>query len=228
MALINRDKVKNLQEHIKIRDSGLTYMTEDGKEKAIMVMAQQGQPAGGRKSPNATKGRHRWHTDEKKIEVCTLYAAVGNAKKVAELTKVPEGTVTRWMTEDWWALTSQRIKREEGLVTDKKFSTIVDKALVKLEERIEKGDMMYDIKRGKVVPVEVSARDLAIVTGTIFDKRQLLRGEATKITSVSTSEEHLKQLATQFTTWVKEKQEKAITLKKDDYDIIETVVQVKE
>lgn len=216
MALINTNKLDSLK-HL---DTGLRINTnnlpngEDGKpmrgakeegEKAIVVMPQ---PGGRIKQKRHSAG---WWPDEKKIEVATLYVALGSVKKVSELAKVPKTTVERWMSEDWFYQTLQRVRREEGAVTDVKFTKIVDKALDKLMERIDNGDAVYDIKRGTVAMLPVSARDLSMVTGIIFDKRQLLRGEATKIVASSTSEEHLKKLAHQFADYVKSK-EKVVNL----------------
>lgn len=198
MALIDINK---LDSYYKDKDSGLRIDTPDGV-KAITISGQPGVPA------KRARHRHNWWPEEKKLEVATLYVATGNYGRTAQLTKVPEKTIRRWALEDWWMQTTQRVRREESAVTDKKFSTIVDKALDKLQERIEAGDYIYDIRKGCAVPVPMSGRDLAIVTGTIFDKRQLLRGEATKITASGTSEEHLKKLASEFTQFVKDKLEK--------------------
>jgi hypothetical protein len=54
----------------------------------------------------------------------------------------------------------------------------------------------------------MSGRDLAIVTGTVFDKRQLIRGEATKIQAAQTSDQHLEKLAEKFAQFVTEKQKR--------------------
>jgi hypothetical protein len=195
MALID---VNKLESYYKDKDSGLRIDTPDGV-KAITISGQPGPSA------KSKRHKHNWWPEEKKLEAATLYVATGNYNRTSKLTKIPEKTIRRWALEDWWMQTIQRVRREESAVTDKKFSTIVDKALDKLQERIEGGDYVYDIRKGVAVPVPMSGRDLAIVTGTIFDKRQLLRGEATKITAGSTSEEHLKKLASEFTQFVQDK-----------------------
>jgi hypothetical protein len=211
MALIDLNNLKAAK--YKDKDTGLRLDTPEGT-KAIIATGQPGKP---RKTRRHNQG---WWPDEKKIECCTLYAAMGNYRRVAELSKIPEHTIIRWSHEDWWLQTLQKVRREENIQTDKKFSTIVDKALTKLEERIEKGDYVYDIKRGCAMPVPVSARDLTIVTGTLFDKRQLLRGEATRISQAGTSEDHLKKLADQFAAYVKAKTEEKIisSLPNEDTD----------
>lgn len=202
MALIDPIAIPKLLDmnHLKKDEvTNLFYQYLDGSEKQVVIKKQVGRPR--------KEARHKaeWHPEEKRIEACTLFAATGSITKTAALCKVPAGTVRRWKDEDWWDEISQRIRREENESTDKKFSTIVDKALSKIEERIENGDYVYDIKKGVAVPVPVGARDLAIVTGTLFDKRQLLRGEATKISKNVNTEEHLNQLAERFIQAVKKR-----------------------
>jgi hypothetical protein len=198
MALV---KPEGIREQDKPYDTGLRVDTVDRKTgkpvtKAVLAMGQPGKPI--------KQDRHNngWWPEEKKLEVATLFAALGSVAKVAQLTKVPKNTVQRWTQEEWFLLTMQRVRREENLATDSKLSRIVDKALDKLMDRIETGDYVYDIKRGVAVQMPVSSRDLALVTGVVFDKRQLLRGEATKITAATNSEEHLKILAKKFEEYV--------------------------
>lgn len=204
MALYDRDKVQSMLASGQLKPeklTGLVYMTKDGTEKEVVITGQKGKPSGYSK----TKKAHGWWSEEKKIEACTLHAATGNLSNVARLTKIPEGTLRKWKEEEWWMVCQSRIRREKNEEHDKKFTDIVDKALDKIVDRIENGDYMYDIKRGVAVPVPVSARDLSIVAGTIFDKRQLLRGEATKISKAVNTEEHLNMLADKFIAAVKQK-----------------------
>lgn len=204
MALIDKDKLATALESKQFPEEAVTGLEYDGK--AVVVAKQPGKPV--------KQKRHQktWWPEEKRIEAATLYAAIGNIKRTADLAKVPYATLQRWVDEEWFLQILQRVKREENFETDRKFTSIVDKALAKLEERIEEGDYIYDIKRGMAVAVPMSGRDLSIVTGTLFDKRQLLRGEATQIKSAATNEEHLKELATKFAEYVKSREKVVSTL----------------
>lgn len=198
MALMSKDTLRKRLAAGKTKPESVTGLEYEGK--AIVAEGQIGKP---------TKAAHHnklYWPEAKKIEACTMHAALGNLKRVSELTKIPYATVQRWSEEDWWLLTQQRIVREENHEADRKITNIVDKAYEKILERVEHGDTVYDIKRGVVVPVPVSARDLSIVAGTLFDKRQLLRGEATKITRAESSEEQLQKLAQKFMDFVKSKE----------------------
>jgi hypothetical protein len=201
MALYTPSSVKNLLDKGLLKDSQVTPLSYEGK--TIVTTKQSGNPPSMRVS--GKKHKHGWWPEHKKIEAATLYAALGNARRVAELSKIPLGTIERWCTEDWWLMTLSKVRREQAEEMDAKTTKIIDKALDKIVERIDDGDYIYDIKRGKAVPVPVSARDLTIVAGTIFDKRQLIRGEATKITKAVNSEEFLEKLADKFVEFSKNK-----------------------
>ena len=204
MALINLDKISGLVAANKLKKKDITHLSIniDGSDKAIILQKQPGPPT---KQKRHNQG---WWPENKKVEAATLYAATGSIPRTSELAKVPLQTLRRWLDEEWFLQTMHRVKREENFEVDRRFSKIVDKALTKIEERIEGGDYVYDIKRGVAAPVPMSGRDLAIVTGTVFDKRQLLRGEATKISAAVNSEEHLKKLAADFVKFVEEKRHK--------------------
>ena len=197
--LIPPDNVDKLVEKGQVLESQRTGLTLDGKE--IVLQKTRG------RTLKTSKHKAGWWPEEKKIEAATIHAATGSVVRAAALSKVPEATIRKWKEEDWWLQVQQRIRREENEETDRKFSRVVEKALGKIEERIDSGDYIYDIKRGIAVQVPTSARDLAIVAGTLFDKRQLLRGEATKINKSVDTTDYLQNLATKFAEAVTQKLE---------------------
>lgn len=190
--------------------TGLYYEDPKGDRKYIVIGKQMGNTM--RRTTNPKRQERQltkkktWWPEEKKVEAATLHVATGSLKRVSELTKVPLKTVERWADEDWWLSTQQRVKREAIEETDAKFSKLINKAVEKLQTAVEEGDYMYDIKRGTLVKVPMTGRDLALVTGVTFDKRQLLRGEATRITKVSDPEKHLAELAKRFAELVSNKE----------------------
>lgn len=209
LAFYTKEAVQNRLKAGKMKPESRTGLTYEGKE--IILEKQTGYNPAARGVRMGTLKRSKKHYPEaKKIEAATLYAALGNVYRVAELTGVPYGTCKKWSQEDWWYATLARVKRENLDEMDAKTTKIIDKALDKLMERIDGGDYIYDMKTGRTVPIPMSGRDLAIVTGTIFDKRQLLRGEATKITHAVASDDHLKMLADKFVQFVEEKQSKQL------------------
>lgn len=200
----------------RLRDTGYTglyYEDPDrNNERRYIVVGKQ---MGGQVHTTDPKRQERkllpkkgWIPEAKKIEAATLHAAIGNLEKTAQLAKVPVDTLRKWQEEDWWMTTQQRVKREAMEEVDAKFSQLITKALDKLEKSIDEGDFIYDFKKGRAVQIPMTGRDLAMVTGINFDKRQLLRGEATKITTTTDPEKHLIELAKKFAELVnKDKRE---------------------
>lgn len=223
MALVKTSKVKTMVESGQLKPELVTGLVvtdpKDGVEKAIVIQGQRGERG---KAPRHKK-RHGWYSEDKKFEAATLYAAVGSVTQVAKLAKVPVNTVKSWTQEDWWARYLAQVRREHNEMMDGKITKVIDKALDKIMERIEEGDYVYDIKQGKAVAMPMSGRDLAIVTGTVFDKRQLIRGEATKIHAAQTSDAHLEKLAEKFAEFVtnKTKQKRVVEGEVIDAEVVD-------
>ncbi len=202
MALYSKKTIESLLKvnHIKPEQvTDLVYSNSEGVEKTIVLAGQKGQPA-----KQKRHARH-WWPEEKKVEAATIHAACGNTSRTAELTKIPVNTIRAWKEEEWWMVLQARIRREGNEEVDNKLSKIVAKALDKIEDAVEHGNYSYDVKRGTLHRVPINARDLAIVTNSAFDKRQLLRGEATKIVKAVNTEEHLDKLAEKFIEAVRKK-----------------------
>lgn len=118
------------------------------------------------------------YPEEKRIEAVAIYAATGNIRTTAELSKVSETHLRKWRKEDWFQDLLREIRQENNDKIDVKFTEIVELALDGLKERLINGDHQV-LKDGTIVRKPISARDLSIVSAINVDKRQLLRGEAT-------------------------------------------------
>lgn len=161
-------------------------------DKHVVAISQPGKPV------KTARHNPKWWPDSKKVEAATLHVALGDMERVSTLTKVPLKELQEWKKQDWWLTTQQQVKREGLEKMDAAISNVLDGAIAKMADTIENGDSMYDIKRGTVVKVPMTGRDLAIVAGTMFDKRQLIRGEATKITKTEDQAAMLEKLAEKF------------------------------
>lgn len=144
------------------------------------------------------KKRHGWYSDNIKMKVACCYAVTGNSKRVAEMTKVPEGTIRAWKQTEWWNDIQSRIRLENNEELDTKLTKLVDKAVEQINDRLDNGDYIYNIKQDKLVRKPVGAKDLASITATTLDKRQLLRGEPTSRVQKVSENEKLVRLAEEF------------------------------
>lgn len=144
------------------------------------------------------KGKRNHFTDKEKLNAVCTYAVTNNARRTAEITKIPEGTIRSWKSTDWWqeAMNRVHVEEDESIATD--LTHLVNKAVGHINDRLENGDYIYDTKRGEIKRKPMSAKDLAIVTAISIDKKQLLRGKATSRVENVSSEDILKKLGEEF------------------------------
>lgn len=150
--------------------------------------------------------RQGWYSDAKKMEVACTYAVTGNSRRTAEITKVKEGTIRAWKTTEWWNEIQSRIRIEQNEELDSKLTKLVDKAVDAVNDRLENGDFIYNIKQDKLVRKPINARDVQHIIVSSLDKRQLLRGEPTSISAKTSENEKLVRLAEQFKKFVQAKE----------------------
>lgn len=144
-----------------------------------------------------------WYSDEEKLNAVALYATVGSNKELSRLTGINLNTINSWKGTEWWGECMRKIRFEMNDELDAKMTKIVDKALDQVIDRVEAGDYVID-KTGKVKRVPMKGRDLSVVTASVIDKRQLIRGEPTSISSKQTpAETRLEALAQEFAKFVK-------------------------
>ena len=197
-----------------------TGYTFRGKE--IIIAKQRGRPVGGLVKKGMEKGIF---PDEKKIEVVTLYAALGSAEKVGELSKVNPSTIRQWRKEQWFQDLMKEVWDENNEKIDAKFTAIVEKSLDQVLDRLDNGDVRV-LKDGTTVRVPVSAKDLSLVSAINVDKRQLLRGlPTTRSESVGAvgaqSMDRLERLAETFENLARFGRKETQTLDIEEAQLIE-------
>ena len=86
------------------------------------------------------------------------------------------------------------IRYEHQRKLDAKMTTLLEKALTQLEDRLDNGDV--NPKTGERIPI--SGAQIASITGTIYDKRALVRGEPTSRVERTSVDQKLNKLAERF------------------------------
>lgn len=175
----------------------------------------------------AKNKRHGWYSDAKKMEVACTFAVSGNSARVAEITKVPEGTIRAWKQTEWWHEIMSRIHQEQNEELDAKLTKLVDKAVEHINDRLDNGDYIYNAKADKLIRKPVNVKDMAIVTAITLDKRQLLRGEPTSRVEKVSENEKLVRLAEEFKKFAAAKQieSTALTIEEEQYAIEEREIE---
>ena len=156
-------------------------------------------------------------SDEKRIEVVACYISLGSMTEASKVTGVPLNTCWSWKKGVWWNDVEATLRDEKNNDTSSKLTSIVDKTLVAIVERIENGDYIYNQRTGEITRVEIPASALNKIATTLLDRRLVLdKMERVKDEDTGDSTEKLQvqlgKLATAFTKFVesKKREEKII------------------
>jgi len=173
--------------------TGYVYEPEDGSgPKQIVLTKKRGHP---------TKKKHHkatWYPEDKRVEAATLWAATRSTKTVHELTGVTPKVLQEWKKEPWFMNIVSRVKKEKNDELDQQITEIIHECTNMLKERLYKGNTKWNYKTGEQFLVPMDSKDLVMAMGILFDKRQLLRGEATSRSESVTSSEKLEELKQAF------------------------------
>lgn len=143
------------------------------------------------------------YSDAKKVEVATTYLALGKIPMVEAVTGVPRTTIRQWKMQPWWSELLNEIQTESDQELDAKLSSIIQRSLEAVNERIENGEFILDSRTGTVKRIPVKLRDVERVAVDLLDKRDLLRGRPEKQKQAELQTDILTKLAGQFSDWVK-------------------------
>ena len=119
------------------------------------------------------------YSDEQRIEAIGHYLVLGNMSRVSDALGIPKQTLSEWAQSEWWHRAIGQVRTERNEDLDCRLSNAVDRALDGLLDRMDNGDAQ--VIDGELRKVPVKGRDLAVMFGVMFDKRQLLRSMPTSI-----------------------------------------------
>lgn len=124
------------------------------------------------------------------------YVLTGNLAEVARRNDLQANTPVQWRKRypADWADTEHELVAAMTAETKARVQRNLNKALVRIEERLEHGDVVA-LKGGRTIAVPVRARDLSLIFSQLFDKLRLIEGKATKITQGETK---VSQLLNEF------------------------------
>ena len=173
-----------------------------------------------RRKKRDLKAKGMWWSEAQKIEAVTCWLALGSIPLTAAATSIPKDTLSRWRYTDWWKELVLQIKSEETLALDGRLKKIVDKALMVVEDRLDKGNFQYDPRTGENIRVPVNLRDSMKATADLMDRRDLLSKQPQQQQIEKTIDDRLAKLAEEFARFAKAKD---ITPKREilTVDIIE-------
>lgn len=150
------------------------------------------------------------HTIEQKTELIAKYIVTGNLAKVCEDLGISYKTAQRWKYQStWWDQVAKTFRNKINDDLDGKITKVLGKTIEQLEDLVENGEEIRN-KEGSLLRKKIGARDLAIILGTLYDKRALIRCESTTLETKErfTREQLQKELKDKMEEFAKEIQQK--------------------
>jgi len=137
---------------------------------------------------------------EDRVTAATHFLVTGNMAQVSKATGIPETTLSGWRKSEWWVPLVADLRSEYDEELDGKLTGLLHRAVDALICGLDRGDTV--LVRGSTGSYEsrqksVSARDLAVISGIIYDKRALLRRMPTSIRDDG-CQDKLKAMAEKF------------------------------
>jgi hypothetical protein len=116
-------------------------------------------------------------TPEQKISAVQAYMITGSSIKAEKICGIKASTIRWWKNQSsWWNAVMSQVRRDKQDELDGQFTTLLDKVMNNLEDRLEHGDEVLD-KEGNIRHKKIDGRSLATIGGIIYDKRHLLRSD---------------------------------------------------
>ena len=151
------------------------------------------------------------YTKDDIIQAGKLYLVYGNYATVASEIGCDRTTVRNWANKDWWPILLEELKYLKNVELDSKYTHALEKSLSELMDRLENGDEVVNSKTGETYRKKVGARDAALISAIMYDKRALLRGDPTQIKENNFNlNDRMDKLQDMFNTIAKKSQEKVI------------------
>jgi len=153
-----------------------------------------------KRRPDGEAGFRRRFSDSQKIEAVTTYLMLGSLTLVSSVLKININTLKLWKKSEWWKEVERDLRTQQDLQLSKRLQNIVTRSLDVIEDRMERGDFVYDQKTGQMRRKPVNMRDAAKVMMDLNERAETLVDRHIQNESISTDkvEQTLKNLADEF------------------------------
>ena len=162
------------------------------------------------------------YSSEVKQDVLTKMLALGNQRLVSKLTGVEYATISTWKKTDWWQEMSDQLRLEQATKLDTSLSSVVEKSLEVVADRLENGEHVLNNKTGALIRKPVSMRDSARVASDLLARQSILR----KVDNAAPEQKEsmkdiLGTLAREFAKYAKKEQMVVDNLSAEDIPYVE-------
>lgn len=149
-----------------------------------------------------------WWSDTQKLEAVQTYLMLGNVCMTGRVLKIPEETVRRWRKTTWWKEIEGELRIQDEMQLSARLKRVMEKSLDAVDERLEKGDYVYNQKTGEMRRKPVSMRDAHKVSMDLIDKRNLLLNRNKPDASEEQMNDKLLKMMKQFADFAQGKLDK--------------------
>lgn len=162
-----------------------------------------------------------YYTPEQKVNAVMTFVMTGTIKKSAKIIGMPQQTLNEWKNKAvWWDDTVRECRKKKQDELDSMYTVLIHDIVGQVADRVENGDTKVD-RNGVVTKIPMTGKDLAITMAVTFDKRQLLRGEATSRVEKVSEKERIERLADSFKEMSKKMKSLGMDAKVIDAEIVE-------
>ncbi|MCH9025492.1 MAG: hypothetical protein IIA05_00045 [Proteobacteria bacterium] len=144
------------------------------------------------------------YTNQQRREAVIEYGIHGNMTKVAEVTGIPDATLSNWKRHtDWWDTMLGEVRNEINDRILPQNLKIAEKANERILDSLRNGDekLVWDKAKNDYVikRVKPTGKDASVMGGIAQDKARVQMNLPTSITDNRSTEEAIKALAKVFT-----------------------------
>ena len=123
-------------------------------------------------------GGKEWWSEKERRQAVASYLLLGKITLVVAATGIPEVTLRKWKAAPWWKEAEEEFRRGSKIELSGKLSTIVNKTLVALEDRVSNGDFVYNPKTGEYDRKPITAAVANKITNDLIEKATKLEDQA--------------------------------------------------
>jgi len=152
------------------------------------------------------KGNTGWWSDKQRKMAVATYLVLGKITLVSNALGIPEITLRKWKSQEWWSEAEDELKRGEKLELKGKLGNIVNATLIQLEDRVKNGDYIWNGETKTFDRKPITAQVANKITVDLVDRQVLLEKKAdTRMESNESLDARLQRIAEELIRFSKAK-----------------------
>jgi hypothetical protein len=133
-----------------------------------------------RRVDKTKKGNTGWWSDKQRKKAVATYLVLGKISLVSNVLGIPEVTLRKWKSAEWWQEAEDELRRGDKLELKGKLGNIVNATLVQLEDRVANGDYIWNSETKNFDRKPITAAVANKITSDLIDRSVLLEKQAEK------------------------------------------------